>query len=410
MTVARAAIGLAAIGLAAPISACFHPSYSPQEACGRGGACPGGTMCNMTSGFCEGPGGGPIVDASTGDAIGPGGPVHVCLGTFVNVCADVPRGGLNLMTETVDTSDISASTKCLPAGAYTTQPAVDACVIASQTITIPSGNTISVTGRKRLILLADEVLTVTGKLDAASRGGDAGPAADTGPCLFNVTNPTTAIEGGGGWGGTFGKVGNNGGSTPSGGLGGEAGSQLQITTLGGGCPGGAGANNSSGAGGGNGGHGGGAVLLLAGQRIAIDGVVNASGAGGTGGKARGGGGGGGAGGMIILEAPIVRITGQCFANGGGGGEGGSVLNGADGGESSAPDAAGSGGTNNPIGGSGGTGGVGTTGSKGGGDGVVDTPTDTGGGGGGGGGVGIIKILSADPGTISDLKKVSPPPS
>jgi hypothetical protein len=32
--------------------------------------------------------------------------------------------------------------------------------------------------------------------------------------------------------------------------------------------------------------------------------------------------------------------------------------------------------------------------------------DTGGGGGGG----IIKILSADPGNISDLKKVSPPPS
>ena len=39
---------------------------------------------------------------------------------------------------------------------------VDACVIASQTITIPGGNTVSLTGARRLILLADEALTITG--------------------------------------------------------------------------------------------------------------------------------------------------------------------------------------------------------------------------------------------------------
>jgi hypothetical protein len=339
------------------------------------------------------------------------GPVHVCLGSFVKVCADAPRGALNLMTTTIDTSDVSPTSNCLPAAAYTTMPAVDACVIASQTITIPGGNTISVTGNRRLILLADETLTITGTLDAAShRKGLPGPAADTGPCPTGVRAPTTATEGGGAWGGTFGKAGSNGGNTPGGGMGGGAGAALLITALGGGCAGGAGGNNGGGNGGGTGGHGGGAVLLLAGQSIKIDGAVNASGAGGSGGKARGGGGGGGSGGMIVLEALSVAISGQCFANGGGGGEGSSGLaDGAGGGESNAPDTDGSGGSSISVGGPGGDGGVGKTASKGGGNGGV-FGVDTGGGGAGGGGVGIIKILSADPGNNGDLKRVSPPPS
>jgi hypothetical protein len=404
-----------AIWLLAAVPACFHPSYD-HPACGPGGACPGGLTCNA-AGFCDRPGtdAGGELDASPG---GPDGDVtRVCLGTFVKVCADMPSGSLGLMTGTIDTSDVSTSTKCLPSTAYTTDPAIDACVIAGQMITIPSGNTISVTGGRRLILLADDVLTISGMLDAAShRTGVSGPAADSGPCPTNVTTPTTATEGGGGWGGTFGRTGNNGGNTPGGGLGGLAGSQLLITAPGGGCRGGAGANNSSGSGGGVGGHGGGAVLLLAGQSITIDGAVNASGAGGSGGQARGGGGGGGAGGMIILEAPMVRILGTCFANGGGGGEGSSQLaDGTSGGESSAPDIAGGGGSSLSVGGDGGAGGVGTTGSTPGSSGGSFTSTnppitDTGGGGAGGGGVGIIKILSADPGTTSDPKTVSPPPS
>ena len=126
-------------------------------------------------------------------------PVHVCLGSFVHVCAKVPRGALHLMTTTIDTSDVSPTSKCLPDAAYTTVPAVDACVIASQTITIPGGSTISVTGSRRLILLADGTLTITGTLDAAShRKGLPGPAADTGPCPIGVRAPTTATEGEGG--------------------------------------------------------------------------------------------------------------------------------------------------------------------------------------------------------------------
>src|SRR3954447_19980235 len=148
-------------------------------------------------------------DQDAGDAMPNGsdsgtsgtGPQRVCLGTFVKVCAAAPRGALNLMTATVDTSDVSPTSKCLPATTYTTIPAVDACVIASQTITIPSGNTLSATGTRPLIVFADETLTIAGTLDAAShRRGLPGPAADSGPCPTSMRAPTTATEGGGGWG------------------------------------------------------------------------------------------------------------------------------------------------------------------------------------------------------------------
>jgi len=94
MTVGRAAIGLVAIGLAALAPACFHPSYE-HVACGPDDTCPGGMSCDMTSGFCERPGGGPIADASTGDAIGPGAPdsgaVRICLGRS-STCAPTCLG------------------------------------------------------------------------------------------------------------------------------------------------------------------------------------------------------------------------------------------------------------------------------------------------------------------------------
>jgi hypothetical protein len=365
----------------------------------------------------SGSGGGndPPADASTSidspeiDAA----PIHVCLGTIVTVCVDTPPVALSLTSGTIDTSDMSASSKCLPSSAYTTDPQTDACVIAGQTITIPSGNTVNVTGTRRLVLIANASLTISGTLDASSRrGGRTGPAADTGPCPApgDFTDPTTSSQGGGGWGGTFGGPGNNGGATPGGGQGGIAGAALNITALGGGCPGGKGANNGAGMGGGAGGHGGGAVLLLAGQSITIAGTVNASGAGGNGGKARGGGGGGGSGGMIGLEAPTVSIPGKCFANGGGGAEGGSAIDGGNGGDSGAPDAAGGGGSSLSIGGDGGAGGVGGKGSMPGGSGgsIVNPIVDTGGGGAGGGGVGFIRIVSPNQQNVSDPHRVSPP--
>jgi hypothetical protein len=378
---------------------------------GCGFSSPPGVPDGVGNGDGEDPGGSmPPVGSGGG---GTSTTLHVCVGTFIQVCADVPRGPLNL-TGTLDTS---ASNKCLPPGTYTTQPAVDACVIASRTIAIAKDTAVSVTGKRRLILIADDALTIAGTLDAASHhGGLTGPAADTGSCPRSGSEPTTDTQGAGAWGATFGAPGGNGGNTTGGGIGGIPGSALQVAALGGGCPGGNGADNGQDRGGGKGGHGGGAVVLLAGHNLTIDGVVNASGGGGSGGDAvtggGGGGGGGGAGGMIVVEAPTVRIAGQCFANGGAGGQGSSLAAGDDGGESGAPDKPASNKNRNAIGGAGGAGGIAGTGAASGspGSAVVTQIVDSGGGGAGGGGVGIIRIRSADPGNTGDAKKISPPPT
>src|SRR4051812_25963549 len=239
-------------------------------------------------------------DPGAGGSMPPGGSggggssttVHVCLGAFLQVCADVPRGPLALPAGTLDTS---TSSRCLPQGAFTTRPTVDACVIASQTISVPKDTVVSVTGQRPLILIADDAATSAGTLDAAShRGGPTGRAADRGPCPRSSSEPTTNTAAGA-WGATFGGPGGSGGNT-SAGIGGVPGSALQIAALGGGCPGGNGADSDQNHGGGKGGHGGGAVVLLAGNKLMIDGVVNASGGGGSGGDAVSGGGGGGGGG------------------------------------------------------------------------------------------------------------------
>lgn len=390
-----------ALGLAALAPACFAPHYN-QLRCGAGDSCPDGYTCR--GGTCEIGGADDAGVAPIDDATG----AQLCLGTFVKVCVDVPPTALTLATQMIDTSD-PTSGMCLP---YVASPTVDACVIAAQTITIASGNTVSVTGRRRLILFAAGSITLAGVLDAAShRGGRTGPAADTGPCPTSVTPPTVAGQGGGGWGGTFGGPGNNGGNTSGGGVGGTAGAVLNIATLGGGCAGGSGAGST----GGSGGHGGGAVALLAGQTITVSGTVNASGAGGNGARAAaastgGGGGGGGAGGMVVLDAASVVITGQCFTSGGGGGEGSSLIAGKDGGDPgpSGPGNGGSGGS--PLGGDGGAGGAGTSGARSGdnGNSTVNPITDAGGGGGGGGGVGIIKIVAGQQQRTNDPGRISPP--
>src|SRR6185295_11879483 len=188
------------------------------------------------------------IDAAVDVPIDMPPPTQLCLGTFQHICVAPPQSSLTLMTQTINTG---ASTLCT---FFTPTPDVDACVIAGQSITIPAGNVVTVTGAKALILIASDSITITGALDAAShRGLPSGPAADTGPCPSNSTAPTTATQGGGGWGGTFGTAGGNGGSSPGGAIGGIAGSRLDIRVLGGGCPGGNGAPNGANFGGGAGG-------------------------------------------------------------------------------------------------------------------------------------------------------------
>jgi hypothetical protein len=331
-----------------------------------------------------------------------------CAGTFTRACADVPpTENVTLDTQTIDTG---SSTLCRGA---TVTPSFTRCVIIGQSITVPPGATITVVGLNPLILLADTI-TISGTLDAAShRGMLDGPGADASFCATNFVTPNTGSgepDGGGGFGGSFGAKGGNGGGGAKDGAPGVAPDGLATTTslLHGGCKGAAGAGT-----GGVEGHGGGAVTLIAKTSVMIAGTVNASGASGAGGKTSGGGGGGGSGGMIVLDAPTVNVTGQCFANGGGGGEGANAnANGEDGHESASPGTAGAGGlVGTNIGGDGGAGGagtspVGTVGVKGvdGGGGAI------GGGGGGGGSVGIIKVISSSATGTNDLAKVSPAPS
>ncbi|TMQ17950.1 MAG: hypothetical protein E6J90_21370 [Deltaproteobacteria bacterium] len=386
-----------ALALLVLTQACFGPHYN-QLKCGVGDSCPSGYTCR--NGSCES---GPADDAATGDAsidAAIDAPAdQLCAGTFVRICVKPPTSPMTLMTQPLNTV---TSNLCVP---YVATPPVDACVIAAVSITIPAGNKVSVIGSKRLILLSASSLTISGTLDAAShRGGSAGPAGDSGPCSTSSTNPTAAGQGGGGWGGSFGSPGGNGGSTAGGGIGGIAPPALAITALGGGCSGGNGAN-VGGTTGGTGGRGGGAVALLANQQLLVDGAIDASGAGGNSGKlGSGGGGGGGAGGMIVIEAPVVRISGICFANGGGGGEGGDASrDGNSGGEPAAPGVAAPGGSGaSAPAGDGGNGSFAAAGAT-----TGQNGSGTGGGGGGGGGAGILKIISAD---LQNSGAVSPPPS
>ncbi|MGH9884660.1 MAG: hypothetical protein ACREBE_03980, partial [bacterium] len=139
----------------------------------------------------------PSVDAAPIDSAPLDGAVAaVCLGTFVRVCVDPPSAPVTLTTQELDTS---TSTRCQP---YTATPPVDACVITGQSITIPSGNTITVTGGNRLILFATGEISIAGTLDASGRRDASGPAADTGPCQPNFVDAESGGVGGGGWGGS----------------------------------------------------------------------------------------------------------------------------------------------------------------------------------------------------------------
>jgi hypothetical protein len=325
-----------------------------------------------------------------------------CLGTFLQVCVDPPASPVTL-TAPIDTG---TSKLCVP---YTATPAIDACVISGQSIAIAGGTTVAVTGRKPLILLATDGITISGTLDAASHPGQpGGPGADAGPCpAIGFTNPTHGGQGGGGWGGSFGTAGARGGGGATG-NGGIPPAAFATTTLRGGCPGADGADNGRGKG--ARGRGGGAVVLLAAHTLTIDGTVTASGAGGGGATSGGGGGGGGSGGMIVLDAATVNTPGKVFANGGGGGEGGSLATGHGGGESSAPGSAGGGGNGgSQTGGDGGDGSSGTTQPLPGGSGGPAV-LDSGGGGAGGGGAGIIKVIAPEQNNTHDPAKLAPLPS
>lgn len=135
---------------------------------------------------------------------------------------------------------------------------------------------------------------------------------------------------GGGGGGGYAGIGGTGGTgiqtvTAAGGAGGDVCGSPELIPLTGGSGGGGGADgNCLGSDcGWPGGGGGGALQIASRKSIAISGEFRANGGNGFGpnNATRGGGGGGGAGGGLLLEAPIVTVSGILNVDGGDGGRG-----------------------------------------------------------------------------------------
>lgn len=370
-----------------------------------------GTGCNQLLGIDEltrvdgGPGG--IDSPSTIDAVqidSPAGTICAMLASPV-VCIPLPTGAVSIGD--IDTDN---DTKC------TTLAGSGICAIVGDTLTIPAGDTSTITGSKPLMLIATTTIKVSGALDASSTNtgvvvGRHGAGSDPVPTACgNLAAGTNSNDGaGGGAGGTFGTKGGDGGRGGGPGGLGAVGATAQVPTIfRAGCRGSAGGNAVSGPGG----FGGGALYLLAGVSIEIEDRVDANGAGGTGANSgEAGGGGGGSGGMILLEAPSITLIGsaaQLTANGGGGGEGTVGTNAQEGDESGDWDEAAAGGTGLSL--NGGAGGLGALASGAGGTGVVGISggqNNDGGGGGGGGGVGVVWIKGPAP-TGAEANQISPP--
>jgi hypothetical protein len=341
----------------------------------------------------DGPGGGSDSGGGTGSN-------NFCISDAM-VTACIPQKPTVAITISAPTAiDTDKTDAC---AADTTGSSGNYCILAGTSITIAAGQTLSAHGSRPLVLLSSTAITVVGTIDVAGHLSDT--PQPTGPASTTCAGATPTSNSGGGYGGSLGSLGGDGGIDSGAHPGGKAPPIVVPTTLRGGCNGEQGANNGGAAGGGGGG-----LAILAMASIDVQGSINASGGGGGGGDVspgnRGGGGGGG-GGMIVIDAPVVtNIPGKIFANGGSGGEASGGMTGKVGNDAPLdPTMAALGGTGGSTGGDGGLGAINngqggnaaTTGTSG---------TSAAGGGGGGGGTGIIKLYKAAalPGMVS------PPPT
>ena len=326
-------------------------------------------------------------------------------------------------------TDVNTSGTNVPAGVArtaATQPdgARDLAIFAVRSLWVKPAAVLRWSGTSAVVIVASDHILIEGAIDVSAAGTTAGPggwrggntqAAGQAPSGATAAPPgynAGTGEDTGGSGGSFGAVGGRGGPA------GIAGSPQPGTVFGtaslvplfGGGGGGGGSGMASG---GTGGGGGGALQLVAAVRIDVTGTLITAGAGGGGGDGTftfGAGGGGGAGGGLLLEAPMVLVTGVLAANGGGGGGGAYQAQdagaaGMAGQPSAVPAPGGQGGSSgSPTNGAGGAGGAASTAAEVGGTGSGGAPN----GGGGGGGVGRIAIYSrsgAAPGGTC-----SPPPA
>ncbi|HTL37598.1 MAG TPA: hypothetical protein VL326_30920 [Kofleriaceae bacterium] len=315
-------------------------------------------------------------------------------GVSVNVCLTGPLMDTRTFSSTTTNIDTNASsTQCAPLAGGSS----NVCVIAADIIQIDATRTLTASGSRPLVLLANTI-HVNGTIDVASHvRGRQGPASDQSGC--NDGNDADGFAGGGGQGGSFGTKGGDGGNqegTSS--TRGTAGNPLtNVTTLRGGCEGGDGGRTST-----SRGHGGGAVLLIA---TAIDvpstGAINASGGSGEGVNQNDeGGGGAGSGGMIVFSASTLTINSSAdiFANGGhGGGGSGNSHDGADGSDPTSATSGGGGGAGGDSAGDGAPGFPSSSSHNG-----QNGTNNSDGGGGGGGGAGIIRVYGTTAPTGSNI--------
>lgn len=155
---------------------------------------------------------------------------------------------------------------------------------------------VAVSGSRAIAFVAPGSITMRGVLSAGSYAGIEGPGSiDVGECVGTFAFG----EGGGGGNGTAGGRGESFTGLSNGGV-----RQSTFSPLAGGCHGG-----------GARGGGGGAVQLdsLSQISLSVGAIIDVGGGGG------GADNGAGAGGTVVVEAPVVQLSGNVFANGGSGG-------------------------------------------------------------------------------------------
>lgn len=402
------------------------------ELCTRPNTCGAGT-CQRTPVSCTSPPG-PCYQATGTCVTSDGGCDHAPLGdgtncaggkcfgancvpflytpSNVNLGSIPPPSGLDVVincSATYDTGDTGTNPfspwcNAMPptyVRAQLTGGGSDVQVLAMSSLTVTSGNTLTLTGARPAVLLVYGAVNVTGRIAARGTAATPGPGGGHAAACGGGTgiDGKAGADNGGGGGGAGHAT--NGAAGGQGGTGGAAGGGARGTTFGntdleplrGGCNGGRGGVSSANPGG-LGGGGGGAIQISAAGTVTLNGaVVTVSAGGGRGGILRDGGGGGGSGGAILLEAERLETQGTNYITGGGGGGGeggcqttGAGLNGTDA-PSASTAAAANVGTGPCEGGGGGAGGApGSNPSAGAGGAGAN-----GGGGGGGGAMGRLRV-------------------
>ena len=277
-------------------------------------------------------------------------------------------------------------------------------LVRVSSLSISSGQTLTVIGTRPLIFAVLGSVQIDGKILLRNGGGSSSACGNGGDGTDVGSGNGFGGSGGGGFGSAGGLGGVNGGTA---GARGPVNGTPTLIPLRAGCNGGNGGGSSSAAGG----AGGGALQISGNGTVSVVGIITAPGIKGLGAVANQGdsGGGAGSGGGILLEAITVSLptTARLTANGGSGGEGsggGVGAPGNDGSETTATPAP-NGGNFSPNGGNGGAGAAGVTAAQNGfgGNGNND------GSGGAGGGVGRIHI-NATACTLMGTGQVISPPS